>query len=234
MAWTEIEHADANHLAAACAARIDSALEQALAARERAVLALAGGRTSPPVFRRMAEASREWSRVSILPTDERWVAHDHADCNLRQMREAFVGADGIDWRSLTPNTPTGTPDAAFANAQLAALDEPFDAILLGMGVDGHFGSLFPGSPNLSMALDPAGVMAAAAIQPDPMPSAGPFPRISLTLSRMLRSRLVLLAITGLDKRAVLGRAQLDADATRLPVAALLHAPGAMVEVHWSP
>ena len=76
--------------------------------------------------------------------------------------------------------------------------------------------------------------AAAAILPDPMPSAGPHPRISLTLSRMLRSRLVLLAITGLDKRAVLGRAQLDADATRLPVAALLHAPGAQVEIHWSP
>jgi 6-phosphogluconolactonase len=234
MAWTEIEHSNADSLAEACAARIDSALDQALSVRARAVLALAGGRTSPPVFRRLAQAPRDWSRVTILPTDERWVAWDHIDCNLRQMREAFAGAEGIDWRSLTPPAPLGAPDAQFANAQLASLDEPFDAILLGMGVDGHFGSLFPGSPNLAQALDPAGGAAAAAIQPDPLPSAGPHPRISLTLSRMLRSRLVLLAITGLDKRAVLGRAQLDADATRLPVAALLHAPGAMVEIHWSP
>ncbi len=234
MAWNEIEHSDADSLAMACAARIDSALDQALAVRKRAVLALAGGRTSPPVFRRMAQTPRDWTRVTILPTDERWVTFEHADCNLRQMRAAFNGAEGIDWRSLTPPAPVGAPDAGFANTQLAALDEPFDAILLGMGLDGHFGSLLPGSPNLAQALDPAGSAAAAAIMPDPMPSAGPHPRISLTLSRMLRSRLVLLAITGLDKRAVLGRAQLDADATRLPVAALLHAPGAQVEIHWSP
>ncbi|MCE3004056.1 MAG: 6-phosphogluconolactonase [Xanthomonadaceae bacterium] len=234
MAWTLIQHADADALAAAVAARIDAALDTALAERGAAVLALAGGRTSPPVFRRLAARRRDWSKVVVLPSDERWVPRTHPDCNLRQMQDAFAGADGIRWLPLVPESPAGAPDPAFAEAGLEVLPDPFDATLLGMGVDGHFGSLFPGSPNLPRALDPAGGDAAAAILPDPMPAAGPHPRVSLTLSRMLRSRRVLLAITGHDKSAVLEQAQRAPDPLRLPVGALLHAPGATIEIHWSP
>jgi 6-phosphogluconolactonase len=234
MAWKTNEHADADALAAAVAARIDAALDAALATRGEAALALAGGRTSPPVFRRLAGRPRDWRRVTILPSDERWVPRDHPDCNLRQMQDAFAGAEGIRWLPLVPESPTGAPDASFADAGLAALTEAFDATLLGMGTDAHFGSLFPGSPNLARALDPANPDPAVAIRPDPMPAAGPHPRISLTLARMLHSRRVLLAITGHDKRAVLERAQRAPDPLHLPVGALLHAPGALVEIHWSP
>jgi 6-phosphogluconolactonase/glucosamine-6-phosphate isomerase/deaminase len=51
---------------------------------------------------------------------------------------------------------------------------------------------------------------------------------------MLRTRALILAITGADKRAVLARAADETDATLLPVAALLNAPGVTVDVHWSP
>ncbi len=234
MAWIEHEHADADALADAVAARLAESIDGALAARGSAVVALAGGRTSPPVFRQLAAQRRDWSKVVVLPSDERWVPRDHPDCNLRQMQDAFAGAEGIRWLPLVPESPTGAPDASFADAGLAALTEAFDATLLGMGTDGHFGSLFPGSPNLARALDPANPGPAAAILPDPMPAAGPHPRISLTLARMLHSRRVLLAITGHDKRAVLERAQRAPDPQHLPVGALLHAPGALVEIHWSP
>lgn len=234
MAWTFTEHAHADALADAVAARIAQALDAALATRGEAVLALAGGRTSPPVFRRLAATPRDWTRVTLLPSDERWVAHAHPDCNLRQMQEAFAGAHGIRWQPLVPENPRGAVDAGFANAALALYPQAFDATLLGMGVDGHFGSLFPGSPGLGEALDPASTRSAAAIVPDPMPAAGPHPRVSLTLARMLRSHRVLLAISGADKRAVLEDAQRAPRPLGYPVAALLHAPGAQVEIHWSP
>jgi 6-phosphogluconolactonase len=67
-----------------------------------------------------------------------------------------------------------------------------------------------------------------------MPSAGPFPRVSLTLARLLRTRHLLLAITGSDKRAVIRRARQGADPAILPIAALLSAPGVAIEIHWSP
>lgn len=232
MTWTFHEHTSADALVATCAARIDTAIDDALHARGEALLALAGGRTSPPVFRRLAARLRDWSRITALPSDERWVAADHPDCNLRQMREAFAGADDIRWLSLTPALPHGDASAAFANGALAAYSQPFDACMLGMGADGHVASLFPGAPTLASALDPANTDAAIAIVPNPMPAAGPHARVSLTLARILNSRRLLLVITGDDKRRVLERAR--AGDTTLPVAALLAAAHPAAEIHWSP
>lgn len=234
MPWTEFHHLNADALAAAVALRISESLDRALAERGAALLALAGGRTSPPVFQRLAAQARAWSRVSVLPSDERWVARDHADCNLRQMQQAFAGAEGIRWLPLVPGNPDGPADAGYANAQLAAHPEAFDLCLLGMGADGHFASLFPGAPTLPAALNLHTTASALAIMPNPMPAAGPHARVSLTLPRLLHARRVLLAITGADKLAVLRTAQESGAASGLPVAALLHAPGTVVEVHYSP
>ena len=234
MAWTLSEHADADALAVALATRLAAATDDALRQRGAAILALAGGRTAPPVLRRFAGEARDWTRVTILPTDERWVRADHADCNLRQMRESFGSVAGIHWLPLVPPDPSGAVDAAFANARLQSLAGPIDAALLGMGADGHFASLFPGAPNLAAALDPECRQAAVAIVPDPLPAAGPHARISLSLARLLHSRHVILAISGADKRAVLERAIGENDPARLPVAALLHVPDTTIEIHWSP
>ncbi len=234
MTWTETGHSDADALAVALAARLATATEDALRERDAAILALAGGRTAPPVLRRFAGAARDWNRLTILPSDERWVDTDHVDCNLRQLRESFVGVDGIHWLPLVPDHPAGPADAAFAESALATLAGPIDVSLLGMGADGHFASLFPGATNLGAALDPHGRASAVAITPEPMPTSGPHARVSLSLACLLRSRHVILAITGSDKRAVLDRAMAENEPARLPVAALLHAPGTIVEIHWSP
>lgn len=231
MTWTEFHYDDADALAAACAARIDTDLDVALQERGAVLLALAGGRTSPPVFRRLASRPRDWSRVTVLPSDERWVPVDHPDCNLRQMRDAFAGADDIRWLSLVPGSPQGTVSANFANDALAAYPQPFDLCMLGMGADGHFASLFPGAANLASALSLSNTSAALPILPDPMPVAGPHPRISLTLSRLLHARRVMLLISGRDKRDVLERARCG-DAT-LPVATLLASAHPCAEIHWS-
>ena len=232
MAFHTFHYADSDQLASACATRIDAAIDSALAERDQVLLALAGGRTSPPVFRRLAAQDRDWSKFTVLPSDERWVAADHPDCNLRQMRAAFAAAEGMRWLSLVPELPTAAPDATCANAALAQYPQPFDVCMLGMGADGHFASLFPGAPTLVRALDVTNSQAAIEILPDPMPSAGPFARISLTLSRILHSRRLLLVISGDEKRDVLERAR--AGDTRLPVAALLAARHDAAEIHWSP
>ena len=234
MAWTEIHHRNADDLALALSQTLGQCMDEAIAARSRAQMALAGGRTSPPVYRRLAAQQRDWNSVHLMPSDERWVTADHPDCNLRQMIEAFHGAQGIHWIALVPMAASGPVNAGFAVAALNALPGPFDAVLLGMGSDGHFGSLFPGSPNLAEALDPHSRVPAFAIEPDPLPAAGPQPRVSLSLARMLDTRKLLLAITGDEKLEVLRRAQQQAHASGLPVAALLHAPNAQVEIHWSP
>ena len=234
MAWVQHRHDDAGALADALAATLHRQCERALAERGKALLALAGGRTPFPAYRALAASDLDWSRVTAMPTDERCVPHDHAACNLRGLREAMVTAHGLALEPLT--TADGDPDAseAAARTMLARHAGAFDVVLLGMGEDGHTASLFPGAPQLGAALDPTRADGAVRIDPDPLPPEAPFPRISLTASRLLRARCIILAITGHAKRAVLEQALADADPRRHPVAAILHAPGATVQVHWSP
>lgn len=228
--WTI--HRDAEAMAAALSDALGHALSARLAAPGRVALALAGGRTAPPVCHALAARSLDWSRVTVLPTDERWVAEPHADSNFRVLRECFSAAP-VELHALVPEAPGAAPSAAAANAALADLPR-FAAVLLGMGTDGHFASLFPGDAGLAAALslDPPPSDPAVVVIPDPMPAAGPHPRISLTLARLLDTDRLLLAITGADKRAVVEQAL--AEPALFPVGALLTQTLRPVEIHWSP
>ena len=234
MSWLWHEHADPEELAAAASAQLRAACAGAIVARGRAILALAGGSTPLPLYRRLAARDLPWSQVTVLPTDDRCVPHDHEACNLRQIAAAFGMAAGLHLRALT--APDGAParSEAIAQALLARHPEPFDAVLLGMGTDAHTASLFPGAPQLAGALDLATSVDACRIDPQPLPGDAPYPRITLTAARLLRARLLQLVIVGADKREALQEAIASADPMRHPVAALLHAPGAVLHLHWSP
>jgi 6-phosphogluconolactonase len=232
MGWIERDYADAAALVAGVAATFETACRDAIAQRGAALLALAGGRTPLPVYAHLANAGLA-GRIVAVPTDERCVPHDHPACNLRNLREALAADASIDPQPLT--AADGDIDASLAQtrALLASHPEPFDAVLLGMGADGHFASLFPGAANLADGLAMDGGVDAIATLPDPLPPEAPFARISLTLPRLLRARAVHLVVTGRDKRAILRRAQQDAQAP-YPVATLLHAAATPIHIHWSP
>ena len=226
MGWIEHDYPDAGALIAQVADAFDNACSESIRERGHAWLALAGGRTPLPVYARLA-ASPHAGHITAIPTDERCVPHDHANCNLRALRVAF-GDSGIATLPLT--TQDGAPDTDALTLHAA----PFDAVLLGMGADGHFASLFPGAINLhdGLALD-SGLDAIATL-PDPLPPEAPFARVSLTLPRLLRARSIHLVVTGDDKRRILRQAQQQDDGSGLPVAALLHARDHHIQIHWSP
>ncbi len=232
MSWTETLHRDADALATTLAEELARIVADAVAMRGSASLALAGGSTPFPIYRRLAAMELGWSRVSLIPTDERWVQAEHPASNLRAMREAFAAASGVRLLSLTPIEPHNSAKATFALNALVELANPFDAVLLGMGGDGHFASLFPGASELEAGL--RGDAGALVVHPVPLPSEAPFARISLSLERLLNSRRVLLAVTGHAKRAVLDRAQTANEPQALPICAMLHQQRLPLEIHWSP
>lgn len=232
MAWTLHTHPDAGTLAGIVAASLRTSCSVGLVERGMATLALAGGQTPWPVYRCLADADLRWQDITIVPTDDRCVAADAPASNLHGLRDAFTPATGVQLAPLT--VPDGEPDASLAHARawLAQHRQAFDAVVLGMGGDGHTASLFPGAVALGTGFDPA--LDACRIDPVPLPPEAPYPRISLSVARLLRARTVHLVITGERKRAVLEEAIAGNDPWRHPVMAVLAAPGAEVQIHWSP
>jgi 6-phosphogluconolactonase len=234
VSWTDTSYPDAAALAEAMAGLLEDSIRSGISQRGQAILALAGGRTPFPVYRRLAEAKLDWRHVPLLATDERWVDHDHLASNTREIRAAFAVATGVRVLPLTPVAPGPNASARHARTMLAAFSGPFDTVLLGIGTDGHFASLFPGAAELQNGLDPANPEDALVVHPEPLPPEAPYPRITLSVSRLLRTRRLMLAATGAAKHVILDRAKARSEPAALPISALLHDASAQVEIHWSP
>ena len=234
MGFVEHDYTDADALAVSLAEQLRATCADAVAMRGHALLALGGGNTPLPLYRRLAANDLPWSQVTLVPTDERCVPHDHPACNLAAIGAAFESADGVELLALT--TTDGDPERseAYARSTLAHHTSPFDAVVLGMGADAHTASLFPGVPGLADALDPTSVIEACRIDPQPLPPEAPFPRITLTVSRLLRAHSLHLVIVGEAKRAVLHRAAASPDVSQHPIGAFLHDATTRLHVHWSP
>ena len=81
---------DGDDLARACAAQMADLLDRAIRQRGVATLVLAGGSTPAPMFRELAKADLDWSRVIILQVDERFVPPDSPRSNARLIRETLL------------------------------------------------------------------------------------------------------------------------------------------------
>lgn len=224
--------ASASEAVQALAAAVAADLVAALAERPRASLVVSGGRSPIAFFERLREASLDWSRVVVTLADERWVPSEHADSNARLVAAHLLQGAAAAARFLPLWNGGATPAAAIADrtAALADLPWPIDALVLGMGEDGHTASLFPGAAGLAAALDPQGEALLAAIDPP----AAPHPRLSLTLRALLDSRRIHLPIGGATKLAVYRQASRDCDRLQWPVAAVLCQAATPVWAYLSP
>ena len=229
------EHANAETLASTVAEALAAAIREGIATRGEAWLALAGGSTPFATYRRLAAMALPWSKVHLVASDERWVPAMHEKRNERALADAFAAANGVTIHPLVPEAERAFIAAeagATAEASLSPLaHRAFDAVLLGMGADAHFASLFPQVTPAS-ALDAGHRAPVVALVPDPLPPEAPFPRVSLTLSRLVATRSLLLMITGEAKRAVLESAR-TRPASDAPIHALLAAAPDLA-IHWSP
>lgn len=228
--WRKYDSADG--LAEGLARDVESILAAALDARGRALIALPGGSTPVPVYRRLAAADLPWRRVTIIPGDERLVPAQNPLSNARLLRDSFAA-------TAARVVPLAEQDGDFglagesANARLGGLDWPLDLVWLGMGEDGHTASIFPG-PDLEAALDPPPGVRAIAVLPDPLPAAAPVPRVTLTKPAILETRRIAVAITGARKRELLEQALVEGASSRLPIGRVLCDSRCPVVIHWHP
>ncbi|HWT96819.1 MAG TPA: 6-phosphogluconolactonase [Terriglobales bacterium] len=223
-------HGDAASFVAVVSDRLTALLRQGLQMRGKASLAVPGGTTPGPVFDRLADTELDWSHVTVTLTDERWVPATDPASNEHLVRQRLLQRKAQAARLIGLHSAAATPNAGIAevSARLDALPLPFDAVLLGMGGDGHFASLFPGMAALAegLALDKATRCVA-----NDAPINGQS-RISLTLPLLLQAKMLLLAVRGADKLAVIERAKTTSP-TDLPIAAVLRQERVPVEIHYT-
>ncbi len=223
---TTFESRDA--LMSAAAERMARALRAGIAARGTACVALSGGATPAPAYARLAATPLYWPKIMLALVDERFVSLDDEGSNealvRRTMADAFSA--GADFNPMFAALPTVGEAADLSD--VVYRDLTIDAALMGMGEDGHTASWFPGVPMLGNALDldnPRAVMALHAPQ-----AAGSPDRLTLTRSAVARAGVVILLVTGDEKRARLERALQHNDA---PVSALFAPNMPAPEVLWA-
>lgn len=219
--------------AQACADRLADALEAAILANGRAVFAGSGGSTPEPIYERLRQAEIDWSAVTATLIDERYVPETSPDSNAALLKRTLLTGPASAARFVPLYHPEVTVDRAAVLAAHALWAEGgrFDAVLLGMGSDGHICSMFPHSPTLKTLLSPGlkpSVMGVPRGRDGQAPS---LERLSINLPYLAQAGRVVLAITGAEKRAVLER-EARGDPTVTPIAALI-AAGAPLEVVWT-
>ncbi len=220
-----VEYPDAELMMFDLADILASELASALRQNDRASFCVPGGTTPGPIFDVLSAVKLDWDRVTVFPSDERWVPESSERSNGRLLRQRLlVGrAAAAEFLPLYADTPE--PEAAL-DALAGAIEPhlPISVLLLGMGADMHTASLFPGADRLEEALDDD----APILVPMRAPGAGE-PRVTLSARALADAMSCHLVITGAEKRAALERAR-DLPEQEAPVRAVL----ANATVHWAP
>ena len=219
--------------ATAAAEVLAEALRAGLEETGQAAFAGAGGSTPSPIYRRLSQAALDWSRVTATLVDERWVAEDDPASNAGLLRRTLLQgrAGEAAFVALAQPAPTVDRSALIAARRLHQQVTRLDAVLLGMGEDGHICSMFPQSPTLKTLLDPAAKKTVLGVPAGRDGMAPPQERLSMNLAWLRDARRVVLALTGSTKRDVFER-EAGGDPTVQPVAALI-ASGVALDVIWT-
>jgi 6-phosphogluconolactonase len=225
-------YADIETVSHELATRIAASLAAAIGARGLASLVVSGGRSPVRLFEILRAQPLDWGHVCVALADERWVSPEDADSNERLVREVLLKDHAAPARFLGLKNAAPTPDLGAVSAweTFARVPRPFDAVVLGMGDDGHTASLFPGSPNLPRALN----QAAAAGCVGMWSPAAPHPRLSLNLTALLDSRRITVLITGESKWRTYAAACAAGPVEDMPIRAVLRQSRTPVDVMWSP
>ena len=216
--------------AEAIAARLAETLGAAVRDNGRALFAGPGGSTPAPVYRRLSATDLDWSKIAVTLVDERYVPETSPESNARLIRDVLLQDKAAAARFIPLYTPEVTADRAGIVAAKALADAGgrFDAVLLGMGEDGHICSMFPDSPTLKTLLTPTLKPTVLGVPHGRDGAAPTIERLSINLAYLMSAGRVILGLKGDAKRRVFEE-QAQGDPKIQPIAALI-AAGVPLEV----
>jgi 6-phosphogluconolactonase len=155
--------ATAEEMALASARLFAAKVEQAVATRGVARVAISGGSTPKNTFKLLADpagpfvATVPWDKLQLFWVDERCVGPDDPESNYGVARELLLSKVPILEKNvfrmegeLDPEEAASRYESTLRNVmKLEGAESPaFDLVTLGMGPDGHTASLFPHTAGL--------------------------------------------------------------------------------------
>ncbi|MCA1944224.1 MAG: 6-phosphogluconolactonase [Desulfovibrio sp.] len=212
---------DGAAMTAAALERVRGWLLEAIQAKGRAVMALAGGTTPEAFYKELGNMELPWEKVLLLLGDERIAPGQQALSNSAMIRRTLMaGGRACMARFVAPELEGCTPqEAAHAyEAEIAKAlgvaaggDLILDVVILGLGKDGHTASLFPDSP--ALIAQKAWIFAVPAPEVEPR-----VPRLTMTLPLIHRARRVLFLAGGPEKLSLAQRIWEQGEGAALPAA----------------
>ena len=200
---------DAEELAQASAEAIAAAAERSIANRGMARIAISGGSTPKRTFQLLADAAHpyrsqvDWIRLQVYWADERCVPPDNPNSNFHNAWQNLLSKVPIPDQNICRiegELPAEEAAARYESSlrnrfRLEGAELPqFDLIMLGLGTNGHTGSLFPHSE----ALDSMMHLAVSAHVDDTVPW-----RVSLTWPVINHASQVVFQVQDGSKAEVL-------------------------------
>ena len=219
-----LTYPDQEALMIGVASVIATELSECLHREGRASLCVPGGSTPGPVFDILSGIKLNWANVAVFLNDERWVDESSPRSNTRLLRARLLRDQAAAARLIPLYSDVPTPeDALTALSDGLSPHLPIAVLLLGMGLDMHTASLFPGADLLVQALakDAPNLMALRA-------DAAGEPRITLTGPVLTGAMHSHILITGAEKRAAI-EAAAHLPPTEAPVRVVLD----NATVHWA-
>ena len=176
-----------------------------------------GGSSPINIFKQLSlRDDIDWSNVNLTLLDDRKVSIDHPDSNEKLLIDHFAknSAQNINIVSLC-NSPN----------KVLEIKRPFDLMLIGLGGDGHFASLFPELVDNKECFD---VDANPEIlflgeMGDPKHE-----RVSMNLSLILQSKKIILISSSDQKNKIIEQAFTD---KALPLYYLLNQNIAEIDIY---
>ncbi len=213
MKKTITEFRDINELSSAAAGYVYAAAKAEVKRKGYFTLALSGGKTIIPFYKKLVREKMPWKKTYIFWQDDRFVKYSHKDSNVRLVFDNLISPAKIPFDNIYPAPAHDN----FAPAHKAAwvyeliirqvfkhlrpgkAMPSFDLIIGGMGDDGHTASLFPGDVK---ALNEKTKLITSVKAPK---YAAIRERITMTLKLMNKAKNILMLTEEKGREAVLER-----------------------------
>ncbi|MGL5801036.1 MAG: 6-phosphogluconolactonase, partial [Cetobacterium sp.] len=110
-------------------------------------IAFSGGRTPKEFFTKLSKEDIEWEKINIFLVDERFVPLDSNNSNYNLLKKNLLDKIDIPEKNIHKIEILKTPLDSKIDYEKRLLkyfkgDIRFDAVYLGIGEDGHTGSIF--------------------------------------------------------------------------------------------